>query len=148
MGMAVLKIGYAGNLKFLAQHYRGWDGKKDDKGRTLLQQLGTEKIRRRSPDYWVNVVIGVSEIFEDDFGYVVISDARFQNEINRWREEGYDVTTVYVERPNFDNGLTDEQKNHVSENALNDFPFDVRIFNTSLEDLANEIKNKVIPKLF
>ena len=109
-GKKALVINYANYLKYLATQYLGWDGNKDEKGRTLLQQLGTEKVRSKFPNYWVDNVINVTKIFEDDFDYVLIADARFPNEIKRWKEEGYNLITVHIERLNFDSGLTEEQK--------------------------------------
>ena len=53
--------------------------------------------------------------------------------------EEFDVTTVRIERPNFDNGLTEEQKNHESETALDDYIFDYRIINNGDESINNEV---------
>ena len=38
-GKKVLILHYGDYLKFIAKEYFGWDGKKDEKGRTLLQCL-------------------------------------------------------------------------------------------------------------
>lgn len=140
----VLVVNYANYLKYLASNYFGWDGNKDEKGRTLLQTLGTEKIRSKYPDFWVNNVVDIAKIFEDDFDYIIIPDTRFLNEITRWKEESYKVISVCVQRPNFDNGLTDEQKKHKSEIALNNYKFDYILVNDSLDSLESKIKDDLL----
>ena len=139
----VMSINYADYLKYLATQYLGWDGSKDEKGRTLLQQLGTEKVRYRFPDFWVDNVISLAKIFDNDCDYILIGDCRFPNEINKWGEEGYTVIPVHVERLNFDNGLTDEQKCHLSETSLDDFPFKIKLKVEEIGDLEDAIKSKL-----
>ena len=136
----VLIINYADYLKYLAKQYFGWDGEKDEKGRSLLQWLGTEKIRSKHPDFWVDVVINIAKVFEDEHEYVLIADCRFPNEIHRWKEYGYPIISVHVERLGFDNGLTEEQKSHTSETALDDYMFDVYLKATNLTELREEAK--------
>jgi hypothetical protein len=141
-GKRVCLINYADILKFYAKQYFHWNGKKDVEGRTILQKLGTNRVRIYEPDYWVDLVIGFTELFGNiDFDYFLISDARFINELERWHDFGIDVIKVYVERLNFDNGLTLEQKNHPSEIALDDYhDFDWTI---SAESGLDNLKNAV-----
>ena len=136
----VLIANYADHLKFLAAKYLNWDGSKNEKNRTILQVLGTERIKDKIPTYWVDTVIGVAKIFENDCDYILISDCRFPHEIIRWKEEGYKIFSVHLERPGFDNGLTDEQKNHPSETALNCYEFDVNIKAGTIDELQEQIK--------
>lgn len=144
-GKRVVEINYADQLKYLARQYFGWDGEKDEKGRTLLQQLGTEKVRSKNPDFWVDTVIRIVKILEDDFDYILIADARFPNEIQRWEEEGYRIIPVHVRRIDFDNGLTDEQKNHPSETALSGYAYHKYLEASNLDELKKEIKEKLRP---
>ncbi len=102
----VCMINYADLLKFYAKQYFKWDGKKDYNGRTILQILGTERVRHNEPNYWVDHVIGFYKLFEKDFDYFLISDSRFINELERWRDYKIGIIKVLVERLNFDNGLT------------------------------------------
>ena len=55
-GYRVLIMHYADYLKFGCTTYLGWDGQKDDYGRTLLQQVGTNQMRHQYPDFWVENV--------------------------------------------------------------------------------------------
>lgn len=120
----VLIIHYADYLKYICSQYYGWDGKKDAKGRTLLQQVGTEKARNKYPDFWVSIVEKFISVFGDDFDYILIPDSRFPNEVQYLRDKNYDVMAVKVNRIKFENTLTQEQRNHPSETALNDYTFD------------------------
>jgi hypothetical protein len=135
----ILQIAYADYLKYVARKYFGWDGQKDEKGRTLLQQLGTEEARTNNPDIWVDTVIGLVKAIGYRYDYIITTDCRFPNEINRWKEDGFTVFAIHVERLGFKNKLTEEQKNHASENALNDFNFDYYIEAYNIEGLKDEI---------
>lgn len=138
-GKRVLVYHNADFLKFMCQKYFGWDGKKDQKGRTMLQLVGTEGVRSKEPDYWVKPVLDLLRFFPGQWDYVVIPDCRFPNEVQCLRNAGYDVVHVRITRPNFDNGLTEAQMNHKSETALNGFPVDAPIENSgTLEDLREK----------
>jgi hypothetical protein len=57
-------------------------------------------------------------------------------------ERTFDTTIVRVERPNFDNGLTEAQKNHPSEVDMDNYPFDYKILNEgTLEEFKQEVYN-------
>ena len=43
----VLIIHYADYVKYVCRQYFNWDGNKDEKGRTILQQVGTNLARAR-----------------------------------------------------------------------------------------------------
>ena len=52
---------------------------------------------------------------------------------------------VHIIRPDFDNGLAEEQKKHKTEIDLDDFTdYDVEIVNTTLEKLEEEAKKLYI----
>lgn len=153
-----LIIKYGDILKFVCSKYFNWNGEKDEIGRTLLQQVGTNLIRKNNYDALVNCVIEIVKGLSTEFDYVLIPDVRFYNEINKWKEYGFDCVTVRIDRwyetsngkfVLYDNGLTEEQKNHTSEIALDDYVFDYRIDNTEygiyVKDiylLYNELKEK------
>ena len=55
--------------------------------------------------------------------------------------DNFDCITIRIIRPNFDNGLTDEQKNHPSETALDDYPMEYELINYGdLKNLLETIK--------
>lgn len=145
-GYSVLITHYADLLKYQAKTLFDWNGKKDDVGRSLLQHLGTDIVRKKNPDYWVNYVSDMLWMYGDHWDYVLIPDARFPNEINQMKEQ-FDCITIKV-ISDYDNGLTEEQKNHPSETALDDFSFDYTIvnnrtvlgLNTAIEDFIKKAR--------
>lgn len=118
-------------VKFICEKYFDWDGQKDERGRAILQRIGTNVIREQNPDYWVDFVINLLSILEEEgkWDYVLIPDARFHNEIQKFEDKkDWDVVSVRVNRLNFTSTLTQEQKNHPSETALDDYVFDYVIY--------------------
>lgn len=139
-GEKVLVTHYAGLLKFICKNFLGWNGEKDEAGRTLLQWFGTDIVRAKNPNYWVDFIGNLVKMLpEDTYSYIIIPDVRFQNEINRIREMGFSASHVRIFRPNFNNNLTEEQKNHPSETALTDFPVDFFIENTTISALKEQL---------
>lgn len=137
-GNKVLITHYADLLKYICKTFFGWDGMKNTEGRTLLQHVGTDVIRQKNPDYWVNFLIGIFNLFPNEWDYVLIPDTRFPNE-NDLMKEYFDVSTVRITRPNYDNGLTEEQQNHESEIALDNYNFDFYITNNGDYSIHDEI---------
>ena len=105
----------------------GWNGIKDFRGRILLQELGTVW-RNYEPDHWIR---RLQESITHDL--VAITDCRYRNEISlmqRWGyQNGYNVTTVRIERPGHDNGLPEDAKAHDSECELDNESFDMVVEN-------------------
>lgn len=139
-GKKVLVVRYADYLKFVLEKYYNWNGKKDEEGRTLLQHIGTDICRTNNPDIWVNVVIELVKGLGEDIVYVLIPDTRFENEIDRWYDNEFEVLSIRVKRLNedgtdFDNGLTVEQKQHPSETSLDDYNPYYIVEAKSLEEL-------------
>lgn len=51
----VLITHYADLLKYICRSYFGWDGVKDEKGRKMLQYVGTDVIRKKTRAYgWIS----------------------------------------------------------------------------------------------
>lgn len=139
----VLIIHYADLLKFICKAYFEWDGQKDAFGRSLLQEVGTDIIRAQEPDFWVDQVIKVLKFFPDRWDYVLVPDCRFPNEIDKMSKD-FETIHVRIIRPNFDNGLSDEQKQHPSETSLDHVAPDWLIENDgTLEDLSMRAKEFV-----
>lgn len=129
----VKTLAFADTLKGLAKQI-GWNGEKNDKGRTLLQDLGDtikayhgldffsqETLKRIILDYELEP----SKVKTHDL--YIITDWRFDYELTPL--EMFDPITIRVNRPYFDNGLSPEQKNHASERNLDDYEFDYTIKN-------------------
>lgn len=143
-GKSVITIHYADYLKKLAKQHFGWDGKKDEKGRELLQYLGTDIVRKRSPLFWVNVVMLTVDSVFADYDYIIIPDCRFENEIKYWQDSDFDTVSIRVVRTgDFDDGLTEEQRHHPSETDLDDYPMDIIIEAENLKEMELSVQQLI-----
>lgn len=147
-GSKVLLVHYADLLKFICCAFFDWNGEKDKNGRTLLQHVGTDVIRKADPDYWVAFIANILSLFPDEWEYVLIPDARFPNELSYLTQCGFEVAHVRVVRPGNARGLTNEQLAHTSETALDGVEPDFVIDNNGgLEELMERVL-ALIPELF
>lgn len=152
LGFRCLRIKYGDILKYVCKEYFGWDGNKDEVGRQILQQVGTNLCRNNNPEVWVNCVKEIVKGLKTEFDYVLVPDTRFPNEIEAWEDTEFFTFTIRLNRKNedgtdFDNGLTPEQKMHPSETELDNYSFNYIIENKSLEDVefaAKEILEDLI----
>jgi len=142
-GKKVASTLYAKYLKDYAKTFFGWDGDEKTKPRELLQQLGTNIIRQKlnKEEFFVNRTIEDIEILSYFFDVIVVDDVRFKIEIEKPKTVFDNIKSIEVERENFDNGLTEEQKKHPTETALDNYnEFDYQIYNNgSIDDLRAEI---------
>ena len=130
-------------IKYYAREMTGWNLTEEDKPRALLQELGTDIIRVKlhKEDLFINRMIEDIEIFSCFYDAIIVSDVRFKKEIDDLRKAYPDLIAINIFRPDFDNGLTEEQKKHKTEVDLDDYDnFDLRIINTTLEKLEQDAK--------
>lgn len=147
-GQKVLIAHYADLLKYICKTFLDWDGKKDEKGRTLLQHVGTEVLRRKDPDIWVDFIIKITTLLDCRWDYIIIPDARFPNEVSKWRAFGYEPLHIRVVRDDFTGNLTKNQQNHPSEVALDSMKPDFYIHNNgTLGSLTEKIISLVEEKI-
>jgi hypothetical protein len=147
-GAKVLIVHFADYLKFICEKYFGWDGQKDDKGRTLLQYIGTDVGRHANDNMWAKIVLEFLKGYSDMFDYVLIPDTRFPDEIQLMKDN-FKTATILVRRLAFDNGLSEAQKNHPSETALDFYDFDYTMpvletlacANVAVESMLNQVTN-------
>ena len=132
---------YADLVKYVCKTFFNWDGNKDEKGRTILQYVGTDIVRKERPDYWVDFILDILHMFGHNWDYVIIPDTRFPNEIDRLKEHCSNVKHIRVVRTDFESTLTEEQKNHPSETALDNVKADGIFWNKgTIEDIRELLK--------
>ena len=140
MGYRVIIAHYADLLKYICKSFFGWNGEKDEFGRTMLQRVGTDQVRRLNPNYWVDFITGVVRMFSDTWDFVIVPDARFPNELYRIVDAGFPMTHIRVVRDGFESDLTDEQKSHSSETALDSYEYDYLLHNNTFEQLNSDVR--------
>ena len=140
LGYSVVIAHYADLLKHICRAFFGWNGEKDEAGRQILQYVGTDVVRKQRPNFWVDFIVSVLDLFKGEWDYVLIPDCRFPNEIEAMQNDGFDTTSLRVVRLNFESPLTETQQQHPSEIALDDYVFDHTIYNDgTLDDLRRKI---------
>ena len=140
-GFRVEILHYADLLKYLCKELYGWDGKKDEFGRALLQHVGTDIVRAKNVDFWANFIRDIVLIFGEKckWDYVIVPDCRFPNEIEVPKASGIDVFHLHIVRDGFENDLTNEQQVHESEMAIDGYYYDYLLRNNSDLDELKKI---------
>lgn len=136
-GEALVEAGYerramADAVKRFATHV-GWDGRKDETGRRLLQDVGVAAREVFGEDIWLDATLG--DLDPDD--RVVVTDVRFRNEASAISDAGGII--VRITRPG-----VGPANDHVSEVDLDDWGFDATITNDgTIADLRRKILDLV-----
>lgn len=135
----VLIAHYGDLVKYVCEKFFNWDGNKDEAGRTLLQYVGTDVVRKQNENFWAGFIKDILTMFSHEWDYVLIPDTRFVNEVECF-DGDIDSSLVRIYRPNYDSGLTPQQLSHPSETALDDYEYDYFVINDgSLQDLENKV---------
>ena len=124
----VVIVKYGDFLKGFLKNSLGWDGKKDENGRSLLQKFGTDVIRKSYEYAFTDMMIALLKGICKTFDYVLISDVRFPNEADEIKAI-FDSITLRITRDKNESLLTKEQLSHQSETAMDNYDFDAYINN-------------------
>lgn len=148
-GKKVINLAYGSYIKNYAMNISDWDGSEDTKPRELLQNLGTDVIRKQiDEDFFVKRICDDIKVYSHYFDVITISDARFPNEILTPKRLFDNVVTVKVIRPNFENNLTSKEQAHSTETALDDFnDYDFEIINDGTTSELNEKVLEMVKKV-
>jgi len=92
----VLITYFAAPLRLICRNWFGWNGQNDDAGRSTLQYVGTDIVRARQPDFWVDFTMGLLSMMGDEWDYVIVPDCRHANELDLERY-GFQARRVRVE---------------------------------------------------
>lgn len=121
LGHSAQVVHFATALKRVCREKHGWNCEKDEAGRALLQRVGVEERQK-----WENIWTTLAERQFGPVDFVILADTRFKNEITRF--QGHKQVTVKLVRLDAywheQEGLTGDLAAHISENELNDWPFD------------------------
>lgn len=139
----VLILPIGSYIKAYAQKISNWDGNEETKPRELLQVLGTSVIRDRIDElFFIKRICEDIKVYSYFFDVIIISDSRLRIEIEEIRANVPNVKVIHVVRPNFNNGLTEEQLKHRTEIDLDNYNrFDIEIINDgTLDDLKRKVE--------
>lgn len=128
-------------IKEYAKQISGWDGREETKPRELLQQLGTDLIRKNiDNELFIRRTVEDIKVYSYFYDIITLSDARFDYEVATLKEQFSYASFIKIERPNQVNDLG-IFRNHATENGLqNDSYYDTILCNDgTLEDLNKKV---------
>lgn len=136
----VITISYASYLKEYAKNILKWDGNENTKPRTFLQEIG-DYVKTIDNKFLINRLLQDIEVYKNYFDVIIVSDARFVEEINCIKEKYENVSVINI--IGRENSLNNKEKNHITETALDDYNlYDFIIENKcSIEELEQKVKN-------
>ena len=139
-GLDVVNIQIAYYIKMYAKEIAKWDGDNETKPRQLLQDLGTELIRKQIDEYFfIKRIIQDIDIYSRYFDIITISDGRLPEEFASIKLAYPETVTVHLTRPGYVSHLTKNQKAHVTESLVDDIEYDYEIVNDgTLDDLQKK----------
>lgn len=135
-------ISYAKYLKDYIKEITNWDGNEETKPRDLLQQIGVELIKEKiDKNLLINRIKEDIEVYSYFFDVIIISDARFVSEI----ESIKDNNTIVLNIVGKENNLTEEEKEHITETALDNYNnYDYIIENNKTKEELKEHLIKIM----
>lgn len=139
-GLDVVNIQIAYYIKMYAKQIAHWDGDNETKPRQLLQDLGTELIRKQIDEYFfIKRILQDIDIYSRYFDVITISDGRLPEEFASIKVAYPETVTVHVTRPNYNSRLSKKQKEHVTESLVDEIEYDYDIVNDgTLDDLQKK----------
>ena len=144
--LKVINLSYGSYIKEYAKKISNWDGTEETKPRELLQELGTDVIRKKiDNDFFVRRICEDIKVYSYYFDIITISDARFPNELE-WPKKNFDnVINIRVIRDGYDSVLSEKEQKHLTEVALDEYNnYDYVIHNDgTLEDLRIKVSDVV-----
>lgn len=143
--LRAIQTEYSKYLKLYAKEIIGYDGSRENKPRKFLQDLGSfirEDLKKKH--FFTDRMLEDFKVYEKFADIVVISDVRLKEEIEDIKKSGYEVITIRVNNQHSAYNLTEEEKNHITETSLLNYPdFDYTIENKNLNDLESFAKKLV-----
>ena len=140
--LKVINLAYGSYIKEYAKKISNWDGAEETKPRELLQELGTDIIRKKiDNDFFVRRICEDIKVYSYYFDIITISDARFPNEME-WPKKYFDnVINIRVIRDGYDSVLSEKEQKHLTETALDEYnSYDYVIHNDgTLDDLKDKV---------
>jgi len=129
-GYSVHVDAFACGVKATARLDHGWNGKKDEAGRKLLQEVGM-RCREIEPLVWVHNLR--DRVTDSRADFAIITDVRFDNEAEIFSQSGNTLIEITGR-----GGLDGDAGEHESERGVNDCFTRFSINNDSDLDCLND----------
>lgn len=128
-------------LYSFARNYFEWNGNEDNKPREFLQKMGIEIIRDKmdKKDFLLKRLYEDIDILRNFFDVFIIVDARLICEFESIKSKYDNVVSIKLERKNYDDKLTAEEAQHITEKEINSYnKFDYIVENKGLKELKDK----------
>lgn len=126
----VIKLSYSYYLKDYLKRMNLYD--EENKPRSLMQDFGQNLLRKINPNFLIDRLLEDIEVFSYFYDIIIVTDARMKDEILLPKKKYKFIKTIRVIREGYDNGLSKEEKENITETDLDNFlEFDKVIYNDS-----------------
>ena len=140
-GDNAIEISFSYYIKDYAKRISNWDGREETKPRELLQNLGIELVRNKiDSKLFINRTLEDIKVFSYFYDVIIISGGRIVEELETIKTNYPNSISIGVVS-NLKNNLTEEEKKHLTEVALDNYNnYDYKIDNSgSYEELKKEV---------
>ncbi len=131
-------IHLADPLKMVCTQLFKWNGQKDEQGRKLLQEMGTEVGQSYNKNLWTDIITNLIGAFSSFFDYILIPDCRFMHELEH--NYGYPAFSIRVAN----RGEKNNRSFHSSETDLDYCTSFNSYFNNSADLTEQQIYDNII----
>ena len=141
----VINISFGYYIKDYVKRISSWDGNEKTKPRELLQSFGIDLVKKKiDSKLFIRRILEDIIVFSHFYDIIVVTDVRLLDEIEVLKEKYPKSISIRINR-DFDNGLSDSEKNHITEIALDNYDkFDYVVDNDNqLEKKVFEILKEV-----
>ena len=129
-----------------AKNCFSWNGDMNNKPREFFQEMGIEIIQKKlgMKNFLIDRLCQDIEILKNYFDVFIITDGRLVSEFNELKKRIPETKIIRVIRENYDNNLSEKEKNHITETDLDNYhDYDYTIYNTSKEKLFKDVERIV-----
>ena len=112
-----------------------------EKPREFLQEMGIEVIQKQlgKKYFLLDRLCEDVDILKNFFDVFIITDGRLLFEFEELKRRFPSIKIIHVIRDNYENELTEQEKQHVTETEMEDYTdYDYIVRNTSKERLYSE----------
>lgn len=144
VGKTTFKLAYADYLKSVAARNFNYDYNSKEKDRNILQNFGTI-VRETEKDFWVHIVWQTIDAFRSLANVFVISDARYENELEpKPYNLSYPVFNVYIIGNPERSHIGIQEANHESESLAREPNYNKFHFTIDNSGTLEETRGQVV----